>query len=114
MSEEKNDQSQVDPFTAMIQLYENWTKMWSDTMGETVTSKRYVETMGQQMQGSLETMALMRQQMSSMVERYLQQMNLPTHGEVVSLAERLTRLEMKMDDLDAKLDEVLDILRKET
>ncbi len=66
---------------------------------------------GGQYQGSLEAMALMRQQVSSMVGWYLQQMNLPTHGEVVSLAERLTRLEMKMDDLNAKLDEVLDILR---
>ncbi len=113
MSEEKNHQSEADPFASMIQMYENWTKMWSGTMSESATSKRFVETMGQQMEGSLEAMALMRQQMGSMIEKYLQQMNLPTHGEVVSLADRLTVLEMKMDDLDAKLDEALDLLKKD-
>jgi hypothetical protein len=37
-------------------------------------------------------------------------MNLPTRKEVISMAERLTKIEMAMDDLDAKLDEVLDRL----
>jgi polyhydroxyalkanoate synthesis regulator phasin len=45
------------------------------------------------------------------MEQYLQQMSLPTRKEVVSLAERLTKIEMRLDDLDAKLDEVLDHLK---
>ena len=45
------------------------------------------------------------------MEQYLQQMNLPTRTEVISMAERLTKIEMAMDDLDAKLDEVLDLLK---
>ena len=45
------------------------------------------------------------------MEQYLQQMNLPTRKEVITMSERLTKLEMAMDDLDAKLDEILDILK---
>ena len=38
-------------------------------------------------------------------------MSLPTQSEVVSLAERLTTIEMRLDDVDAKLDEILDQLK---
>lgn len=42
----------------------------------------------------------------------LQQLNMPSHADFVSLAERLTNVEMKLDDMDAKLDEVVSFLRK--
>jgi len=41
----------------------------------------------------------------------LQQMSLPSRKEVLNLAERLTHIEMRLDDMDAKLDEVLDHLQ---
>ena len=65
-------------------------------------------TMAQQTEGSLEFWALVRRQVGEAMEQYLQQMSLPTQSEVVSLAERLTTIEMRLDDMDAKLDEVLD------
>lgn len=37
----------------------------------------------------------------------LAQLNLPSRDEVTRIAERLTNIEMRLDDLDAKLDEVL-------
>jgi len=39
------------------------------------------------------------------VTQALQQSNMPTRSDVVSLAERLTNIERRLDDLDAKLDE---------
>jgi polyhydroxyalkanoate synthesis regulator phasin len=53
----------------------------------------------------------MRRQMSEIMEQSLQQMSLPTRKEVVSIAERMTNIEMRLDDMEAKLDEVLDLLR---
>ena len=35
----------------------------------------------------------------------LQQANMPSRTDIISLAERLTQVEMRLDDLDAKLDE---------
>ena len=58
-------------------------------------------------------MGFVRKQVTSAMEQYLQQMNLPTRKEVIDLAERLTHIEMTIDDLDAKIDKVLDLLKAE-
>jgi len=59
----------------------------------------------------MEATKLMRQQMKVSMEQSLQQMNLPSRSQVVSLAERLTHVEMRVDDIEAKLDECLDLLQ---
>ncbi|MCP4425274.1 MAG: hypothetical protein GY803_12330 [Chloroflexi bacterium] len=41
----------------------------------------------------------------------MQQMNLPSREQIVSLAERLTHVEMRVDDIEAKVDESLDLLK---
>lgn len=111
MSQENPENPQADPMAGMMQFYEQWTKTWANSMSETVANPRFAETMAQQTEGSLEFWALVRRQVGEAMEQYLQQMSLPTQSEVVSLAERLTTIEMRLDDLDAKLDEVLDQLK---
>ena len=110
MGEPEKDKGQVDPFNNMLKFYDDWTKAWSKTMSETVSTPRFVETMAQQMDGSLEFWSMIRKQVRETMEQYLQQMGLPTQGEVVSLAERLTQIEMRLDDFEAKIDQVLDQL----
>jgi hypothetical protein len=110
MSEETSDKAGVDPFSQWISFWDDWAKSWSSAMSDTVTSKSFVDSMGHQMESGLDTLALVRRQMRGMMDQYLRQMSLPTRDEVIGLAERLTRIEMAMDDLDAKLDQVLDRL----
>lgn len=107
-----NQDPKSDPFANMIQFYENWSKTWAQAMSDTASSKTFAETMGKQMETNMETLALARKQFNEIMEQALQQMSLPTRAEVTSLAERLTRVEMKLDDLDAKMDEMLDLLKK--
>jgi polyhydroxyalkanoic acid synthase PhaR subunit len=109
MSEEKS--SEIDPFAQMIQFYDNMSKSWAKAMTDTVTSESFAKSMAEQMESGMEVFSQMRRQMGDVMEKYLEQMNLPTRKEVVNVAERLTRLEMAIDDLDAKLDQVLDKLR---
>jgi polyhydroxyalkanoate synthesis regulator phasin len=112
MSEKQSEEKpELDPFGQWVQFWDGWTKAWSGPMSETVASKSFAESMGQQLEGSLEATKLMRQQLGGMMQQVLQQMSLPTRQEVISLAERLTNLEMRMDDLDAKSDEILDLLK---
>ncbi len=118
MSEEKSKQKKqeeegtaLDPFSQLFQFYDLFARSWSKVLSEAVSSQSFAESLGQQMESSLDAMALMRQQTGELMEQYLQQMNLPTHKEIVSIAERLTNLEMAVDDLDAKLDETLDLLK---
>jgi hypothetical protein len=105
--------TQVDPFAQMFQFYDSFAKAWSGVMSETVSSKGFAESMGQQLEGSLDTMTLFRRQFGDLMEQYLHQMSLPTRKEVINIAKRLTQLEMAIDDLDAKMDEVLDLMKSE-
>jgi hypothetical protein len=109
----KIEKTEIDPFAQMFQIYDTFAKSWSSVMSEAVSSKSFAESMGKQMESSLDTMTLMRRQMGDIMEQYLQQMSLPSRKEVISIAKRLTHLEMALDDLDAKMDEVLDLLKAE-
>ena len=111
MSEEKPDKPEVDPFAQVVQFYDTWAKSWADVMSQTVASRGFADSMGQQLEGSLDAYTLARRQMGELMEHYLRQLQLPTRKELISMAERLTRIEMAVDDLDAKLDEVLDLLQ---
>jgi hypothetical protein len=116
MSEEedkKTTQAQMDAFQQMFQFYDAMSKSWAKTLSETVASKPFAESMGEQVESSLEAFSLMRRQYGDMFEQYLQQMNFPTRKEMVGLSERLTKIEMDLDDLHAKLDDILDLLKQQ-
>jgi hypothetical protein len=113
MSEEETKKEDIDPMANMIEFYDNWTKAWASTMSDAVASERFAQSAAEQMDGGLEFMGFMRKQVTGAMEQYLQQMNLPTRKEVIDLAERLTHIEMTIDDLDAKIDKVLDLLKAE-
>jgi polyhydroxyalkanoate synthesis regulator phasin len=108
---EKDEKAQGDPFSQMVQFYDDWTKTWAGTASEMVSNKSFVDAMAQQLEGSLGAAQLMRRQMGEIMEQSLQQMSLPTRKDVLGLAGRLTNLEMRLDDMEAKLDEVLDLLK---
>ena len=109
---EKDEQQQADPFSQMVQFYDDWTKTWSGAASEMVSNKSFADSMAQQLESTLSTTQLMRRQMNELMEQSLQQMNLPTRREILGMAERMTSIEMRLDDMEAKLDEVLDLVRK--
>lgn len=108
MSEESK--SEIDPFAHMIQFYDAMSKTWAKAMSDAVTSESFAKSIAEQMESNMEVFG----QMGEMMEKSLEQMNLPTRKELVKLAEHLTRLEMAMDDLDAKLDQVLEKLESKS
>jgi polyhydroxyalkanoic acid synthase PhaR subunit len=111
-SEDKaTPQLPFDPLAFWKQLQDIQLQGWAKIMSETVGSEEFAQTMGQSVNSYLETAAPIQQQVEQAMAHYLRQMNMPTHQEVISLAERLTQLELRVDDLDAKLDEVLDRLK---
>jgi len=112
MSEKKEHTTPPDPFEGMIKFYETWSKAWSQSMSETASSERFAEAMGKQMETQLDSFAQVRKSFGEMMDAYLKEMNLPSRGEITGLAERLTSIEIKLDDLDARLDEMLDLLKK--
>jgi hypothetical protein len=93
-----------------MQFTDKWMKSWAGVLSETVASENVASQAGKQLETMLETTKLFQQQMKVYMEQYLQQINLATRGQVSSIAERLTHIEMRLDDLEAKLDTSLDQL----
>ena len=108
---EKSEQPENDPFSQMLQFYDDWTRTWSGAASEMTSSKNFADSMAQQLESSLSAAQLMRRQMGELMEQSMQQMSLPTRKEILSIAERMTNIEIRLDDMEAKVDEVLDLLK---
>ena len=108
----ENDEKQAgDPFSQMVQFYDDWTKTWSGAASEMASNKNFADSMAQQLESSLSTAQMMRRQMGELMEQSMQQMSMPTRREILSIAERMTSIEMRLDDMEAKVDQVLDLLK---
>lgn len=111
LSPQDEEKALLDPFAQMFQFYDAFSKSWAEAMSGTVASKSFADAMARQMDAGLDAVTLFRSQMSDWFEQSMQQMSLPTRRDLNALAERLTNLEIAVDDLDAKLDEALRLLK---
>ena len=111
MSDQNKDQADFDPLAMWKERQTASLNTWSKIMSETVSSEDFAQSMGQSLDDYLETTTPVRQQVEKAIEQYLQQMNMPSRQEVISIAERLTQLELRIDDMDAKMDDMLDLLK---
>jgi uncharacterized protein Yka (UPF0111/DUF47 family) len=97
----------------MLHFYDSISKTWIKAMGELVANENFARGMGEQMQISLEMFSLTRRMIRELTEKTLEQMSIPTYHDIAQLSDRLTHLEKAVDDLDSKLDEALDLLRRQ-
>ncbi len=84
---------------------------WAKAINQSGASEETAKAMLEQMNRYMEASTPMQQQMEKMFEQSLRQMNMPTRSELASLSERLTNIEIRLDDQDAKLDDVLKELK---
>ena len=102
----------VDPMAAFREVRDTYLNAWSKTMVDSVNTEAYAKASGQVLDAYLSVSSPFREIMEKTMLQALQQLNMPSRADVISLAERLTNVEMKLDDMDAKLDKLTD-LRKE-
>lgn len=110
MSEKEAATQKPDPFETLQRAQQAWMEAWSKSMSEFVASEAFAESLGQQVETYVDSTAPLRRQFEQGMELYFQQHNLATRADALSLAQRLTHVELRLDDLDAKLDTVLDHL----
>ena len=79
---------------------------WSKTMIELVNTEAYAEATGRLLDSYLAASVPMRRAVEQAMTQVLGQINMPSRAEVLSIAERMTNIEMRLDDLDARFDDL--------
>jgi polyhydroxyalkanoate synthesis regulator phasin len=111
MADVKEEKSKTfDPFEPFREMRDAYLDAMSKTMVEAVNSEAYAKASGAMLDWSLTASSPFREAMDKSMLQAMQQLSLPSRQEVAALAERFTNLELRVDDLDAKLDRVLSLL----
>ena len=102
----KNDTfNPFDPTGVLKNLRDANLDAWSKMMIECVNTTAYAQATGTMLDGWLSTSAPFRKALEAALVQAVTNLQLPTRGDVISLAERLTNIEVRLDNLEAKLDE---------
>lgn len=96
----------LDPFGLWKQSRDANMDAWSKAMLDFVNSEHYTKATAAALDAYLTMSRPFQQMLETTMTRTLTSLNMPTRADVVSLAERLTNIELRLDDLDARLDEL--------
>jgi len=102
MSEAK-DNKPFDMFESWRGMRDVYMDTWSKAMVDVVNSEAYAQATGTTMDSCLTASAPFREALEKSMVQALKQLGMPTGADFLSLAERLTNLEMRLDDMDAAL-----------
>jgi hypothetical protein len=98
-----------DPFEAWRGMRDAGMDVWAKAMIEAVNSEAYARASGAMLDTLLTGSAPFREMLEKTMIRALEQLSMPSRADFISLADRLTSVEMRLDDMDAKLDRLLEL-----
>jgi hypothetical protein len=78
---------------------------WSKTMIDFVNTEAYAQATAAMLDTWLTASVPFRKALEMSMTQVLTNFNIPTRTDITSLAERLTNIEIRLDDLEAKIDE---------
>lgn len=99
----------MDPWRGMRDAY---LDVWAKTMVEAVNSEAYAQASGAILDSYLTASSPFREAVEKTMLKVLEQMSMPSRADFLSLAERMTNVEMRLDDMDAKLDHIVQLVSK--
>jgi hypothetical protein len=103
---------EFDPTETFREMRDTYVDAWSKGMVETVNSDAYAKASGMMLNAYLTTSSPFREAMEKVMLQALQQCSMPSRADVISLAERTINIELRLDDMDAKLDRIEKLLTK--
>src|SRR5438876_187187 len=74
---------------------------WSKMMIDFVNTDAYAQATGALLDGWMSGSAPFRKALEGALVQTITALNLPARGDITSLAERLTNIELRLDDMDA-------------
>jgi len=104
MSDKRDTMNIFDPTGMMKGMRDASMQQWSKMMTDFVMSDAYASANAEMLNAWLTTSTPFRKAMETAVNQSLAAMNLASRDDYMRLADRLTNIEMRLDDLDAKLD----------
>jgi hypothetical protein len=112
MSQTNNDFNPFDPTGLLKEMRDAGMGAWSKMMIDMVNSEAYAQATARVLDAYLSSSTPYRKATEAAMAQALANCNMPSRADVISLAERLTNIEMRLDDLEAKLEEGLRPARK--
>jgi hypothetical protein len=109
MAAEHKDGNPVDPFEAFRGMRDSYLDAMSKVMINAVNSEEYAQATGAMLNSSLMASAPFREALDKATAAALQQASMPSRQEVAALAGRFTNIEMRLDDMEAKLDRIIQL-----
>ena len=100
------DAKRFDPMEPWRGMRDIYMDAWGKTMVDMVNSEAYAQASGAMLDSYLTISAPFREAIEKAMLKPLEQLAMPSRADVVSIAERMTNIEMRLDDLDAKLDNI--------
>jgi hypothetical protein len=110
MSAKEENGKPVDPFEAFRGMRDAYLDGMSKVMINAVNSEEYAQATGALLNGSLTLSAPFREALDKAMIMALEQLSLPSQQQITALAERFTNSEMRLDDIEAKLDRIIELL----
>ena len=103
----QSSDDRMDPFAAWRGMRDANMEALSRAMVDMVNTEAFAQAIGTYLDTYLAASAPFRRSLETTMSQVLAQLNMPSRTEVVSIAERLTNIEMRLDDLDAKIDALM-------
>jgi polyhydroxyalkanoic acid synthase PhaR subunit len=101
-----NDGKRFDPMEPWRGMRDVYLDAWAKSMVDMVNSEAYAQATGTVLDTYLSVSAPFREAIEKAMLKTLEQLAMPSRADIVSIAERMTNIEMRLDDMDAKLDNI--------
>jgi len=107
MSENPTGSSkQFDPFEQFRIMRDAYLESMAKLMVDAVNTEGYAQATGAMLENSLTISAPFREAIEKSMLQVLQQLSMPSRQDFTALADRFTNFEMRLDDMDGKLDRI--------
>jgi len=101
-----------DPMSSFRQMRDAYLDVWAKAMVDTVNTEAYAKATGTLLDSYLAVSSPFREAVEKAMLQALTQLSMPSRADFIGLAERLTNVEMRLDDMDAKLDRIEGLFSK--
>lgn len=107
MSEDKAEGTKpFDPLESFRGARDAYLDAMAKAMVGAVNTEGYAKATGAMLENSLTISGPFREAMEKSMLQVLQQLSMPSRQDFTALADRFTNMEMRLDDMDAKLDRI--------